>query len=365
MKKKVVIVGMVILALMLMFSACTPSQPAESSKPAASSAAASLEPAVSSAAASEQPAANTLPGSGKKLAIMLQNLEDEFLTALNGAATARAEKYGFEVIFLDAKRDAATQASQIQDMITKKVDAIMLAPVDAAALSESVKLLNEANIPVTLVDRTVDEGNYVALSESDNVKFGWQSGQLIVDFAKKAGFQVADLKVLELQGDLASTSGRDRSAGFQQASKDLGFTIVSSLPTNWKSDVAYNSIMDGFQKNPDINAVFLPSDGVCGDSYVSALEQLSKKFKVGEKGHIICVGVDGTPGAIKYIKEGYIDATCAQPAIDMANAAVDKLVDAIEGKTKLDAKIKIQLPPTIATMENADSKELWANLLSK
>jgi ATPase subunit of ABC transporter with duplicated ATPase domains len=110
---------------------------------------------------------------------------DSGTISINGAATERAESYGFQVVFLDAKRDAATQASQVQDVIAQHIDAVMMAPVDAAALSESVKLLNDANIPVTLVDRTVEEGNYVALSESDNVEFGRQAAQLIVDFAQK------------------------------------------------------------------------------------------------------------------------------------------------------------------------------------
>lgn len=358
MKSKILVC---MLAIMLVLSACSaPSTPAATAQPAA-------DTKAPEAAATEAPAPAdaSKPGEGKKVAVMLQNVEDEFLVALNGAATERAESYGFQVVFLDAKRDAATQASQVQDVIAQNIDAVMMAPVDAAALSESVKLLNEANIPVTLVDRTVEEGNYVALSESDNVEFGRQAAQLIVDFAQKAGIAVGDLKVLELQGDLASTSGRDRSVGFQEKAKELGLNIVASLPTNWKSDVAYNSIMDGFQKNPEINAIFLPSDSVCGDPLVSAEEQLGKMAKVGEAGHIIAVGVDGSPGAIQYIKDGYLDATCSQPAIDMAYAAIDKLVEALQGKAAMDAKEAIQLPPTVATAENADSKELWANIVSK
>lgn len=366
--KKFILVWILVVVMVFSLGACgqnnaeTPAEePSEAADTEEPDEAADTEEPAEAADTEESDSDSALVGEGKKLAIMLQNLEDEFLTAIYAAATARAEEYGFEVIFLDAKRDAVTQASQVQDMIVSKVDAIMLAPVDAAALSDSVKLLNEAKIPVTLVDRTVEEGDYVAISESDNYQFGYQAAGLIVEYGEAAGIAVGDLKVLELQGDLASTSGLYRSDGFQAAAEELGLTIVASLPTNWKSDVAYNSLMDGFQANPEINAVFMPSDGVCGDSYVSVLEQLNKLFKAGEDGHIISVGVDGTPGALDYIRDGYIDATCSQPAIAMAQVAIDKLVENIEGKVALDAKEQMQLPPMIATIDNIDSDDLWGN----
>lgn len=297
----------------------------------------------------------------KTIAILMHSVADEFIYTVYQAAEARAKELGYKTVFYDANHDSAAQASTVSDCIQQGVDAVMLCPQDAAALSESVKELNDAGVPVVLVDRTVEEGNYVALCQSDNYEFGYQGAEQIKAIAEKAGVAVGDLKVLELQGDLASTSGLDRSNGFQDACKDLGITIVSSLPTYWETDTAYNAALDGLQANPDINAIFLASDGVMGDAVVSALEQVSRLYAAGDPQHIVITAVDGTPGVLEQIRNGNIDASCAQPAIDMAKTAIDKLDAALNGEIALDANEDCSLAPTIATIDNVDSDELWAN----
>jgi len=314
-------------------------------------------------AANEDTANDALPGEGKTVAILMHSVADEFIYAVYQAAAARAESYGFEIYYVDAKNDAATQASAIEDAISKGVDAIMLCPVDAQALSDSVGVINAAGIPVTLADRMVEEGDYVAACASDNVACGYQGAAELVESAKAQGIEIEDLKVVELQGDLASTSGLERSQGFQQAAEELGFKIVSSLPTYWESDTAYNAALDALQANADINAIYLASDGVMADAVVSALEQVGKLNAVGEKDHIVITTVDGTPGVIDYIKEGYIDAVCAQPAITMGNDSIDYLVKALNGEVEMDAKIDDSLAPAIGTIDNIDSDELWSNTL--
>jgi ABC-type sugar transport system substrate-binding protein len=203
---------------------------------------------------------------GKTIAILMHSVADEFIYSVYAAADAHAKELGYDTVFVDSKNDAAAQAAAVEDAITQKVDGIMLTPVDASAMSESVLKINSANIPVTMADRTVAEGKFVAVCQSDNYQFGYEGANQIVAAAKKAGVNVADLKVLELQGDLASTSGLQRSQGFQKAASDMGFKIVSSLPTYWRTDTASNAALDALQANPDINAIFLASDGVMADA---------------------------------------------------------------------------------------------------
>ena len=295
------------------------------------------------------------------MAIMMHSVADEFIYSVGKKAQEYAESEGYEVSFYNADNEADTQASQINDVIAAGVDCIVLAPVDADAMADSVTAINEANIPVTLIDRTVTEGKFVSVNQADNVQCGYQGATALVDQAKEQGIDIKDLKVLELMGDQASTSGLERSQGFQQAAKELGFTIVSSLPTYWQSDTAYNDTLDAFQADPNINAIYCASDGVMADSVINALDQMQLLKKKGEDGHIIITTVDGTPGVIDYIKDGYIDAACAQPAFQMATDAVDYLGKALDGTEKMDGCFNNALAPVIITTENADSSELWGN----
>ncbi|MDO5548254.1 MAG: sugar ABC transporter substrate-binding protein [Eubacteriales bacterium] len=312
-------------------------------------------------AATGSAAASSSSSGGKSIAVMMHSVADEYIYSLGSRAQEYAESLGYTVTFYNADNEADTQASQISDVIASGVDGILLCPVDADALSDSVKEINEAGIPVALADRTVTEGDYVALNQADNYECGYQGAQALVDQCKAQGIDVKDMKVLELMGDLASTSGKERSEGFQAAAKDMGFEIVSSLPTYWESDTAYNATLDALQSDPDINAIYAASDGVMADSIVNALDQVDRLAKRGEDGHIVIATVDGTPGVIQYIKDGSIDAACAQPAYDIGEAAIDYVISAMEGKEKLDACIDNSMAPTIITEDNADSDDLWGN----
>lgn len=315
----------------------------------------------SSNPAADSSASGSTSDSDKSMAIMMQSVADEFIYSVGKKAQEYAEDQGYTVSFYNADNNADTQASQINDVLAAGVDAIVLAPVDADALSDSVIAINEAKVPVTLIDRTVSNGKYVSVNQADNVQCGYQGAVALVDQAKAQGIEIGDLKVLELMGDLSSTSGLERSQGFQQAAEELGFTVVSSLPTYWQSDTAYNDTLDAFQADPDINAIFCASDGVMADSVINALDQMQLLKKTDEPGHIVITTVDGTPGVIKYIKDGYIDAACAQPAFQMATDAVDYLTKVLEVKEKIDGCINNSLAPVIITNENADSSDLWGN----
>lgn len=312
-------------------------------------------------AASGSGAAANASGEKKSIAIMMHSVADEYIYSLGTRAEEYAKSLGYDVTFYNADNEADTQASQISDVLASGVDGIVLCPVDADALSDSVKEINAANIPVALADRTVTEGDYVVLNQANNYECGYQGAQALVDQCEAQGIAVEDMKVLELMGDLASTSGKERSEGFQAAAKDLGFEIVSSLPTYWESDTAYNATLDALQSDPDINAIYAASDGVMADSIVNALDQVDRLAKRGEDGHIVIATVDGTPGVIQYIKDGTIDASCAQPAYAIGEAAIDYLGEAFDGKVELNAKIDNSMEPTIITEENADSEDLWGN----
>lgn len=346
-------ISLLLIAAMV-FSACS------SPKPSTPSVSPSEDPQLSDTDAPDNQDSDK-PGTGKKIGILPMRVADEFINAVYKAADARAKELGFETVLFDPKDDAALQASAAEDMLSQGIDAIIMAPVDSSALSDTVAKINEKGIPLTLIDRSVESGHYVAACEADNVKCGYQGGIQLVEAAKKAGLKVEDLKVLELQGDLASSSGLDRTKGFKQAADELGFKIVSSLPTYWNTDTAYNAALDALQANPDINAVFLASDGVMGDAVINAFEQVGRLKAAGEEGHIIVSAVDGTPGVLDAIRKGYVDVTISQPAIVMGQTAVDKIVDAMTGKAEVEADEYIGLEPVIGTIDNVDSGDLWGN----
>lgn len=287
---------------------------------------------------------------------------DGFRANLIGIQQA-AEKFGIEIITSDAKNSADTQMQQIEDFITKGVDAIVMCPIDSGALAAAVQKANTAGIPVSAFDRNVSDGELVGLAESDNRKHGEKAAELMAEAAQKNGFAVSDLQVLELQGAIATSSGLERHEGFVQKAEELGLTIVASLPTEYKMDLAYSAVLDAFQANPDINAIFIPSDNACYSGVESALRQLDKLIPVGDEGHIILTSVDGGPQGLEGVRNDFIDGIAAQSKLLMSEEAMLLAYKAVTGEPIENSIIRIL--PTPVTKENVEDETLWANAINK
>lgn len=276
-------------------------------------------------------------------------------------AKAYCDENGWSYTFLDANNDAEQQAKHFQDLINMGVDAILTVPVDAAACSDSVIAANEAGIPVAMMDRSTEEGDFLCLVQSDNEVHGYESGVAMKDAAVAAGMDPAELVVVELLGDMTSSAGQERKAGFERAAAEFGFTIVQQLEAKWDSDLGYNSVLDGFTAHPEANALFLPSDNCYASAAMSALEQLGLLKKTGEEGHIIITCVDGGPDGLDGIRNGYIDATASQQVSYMPTAALDYVKSYIAGEVEGTAGVVEALAPQLVVLENVDDPNLWAN----
>lgn len=353
--KKILAVLLVALLALSLAACSTPAATAETPAPAAP-AAPTEAPAETQAPAVEPAADEVVVG------IAHYSTADQGAALYATIAKKTCDEQGWKYVFFDANNDAEKQAKDFQDLINMKVDVIMTVPCDSAALSDSVIAANAAGIPVVMMDRSVEEGDFLCLVQSDNEPHGYESGVAMYKAAQAQG--VEKLKVIELLGDMATSAGQERHAGFERAAKEFGFEIVQSLAANWDSDQGYAAVMDGFTAHPDANALFLPSDNCYASAAVSALEQLNMLKKVGEEGHIIITCVDGGSAALDGIRNDVIDATASQQVSIMPIKALEYFAKYMKGELTATANEIVALGPIVVTKENVDSKELWANNLA-
>ena len=88
-----------------------------------------------------------------------------FVSLKQGAeekAKEKAKELGVEIIVLDSQDDPAKEMANMEDLITKKVDLILVNPTDSDAVVNSVKAANDAEIPVIMVDRASDGGEVLS-----------------------------------------------------------------------------------------------------------------------------------------------------------------------------------------------------------
>lgn len=241
---------------------------------------------------------------GLKIGFSQVTLQSPFYVQLKEGAQAAAAADGDELIFLDANGDVNKQNNDIQDLLTRKVNVLIVDPVNPDAIAPSLDAARRANVPVITVDRAV-HGQVAAYIGRDNVKMGELSGKALVAALKAKG--VTGGKIVEIQGDAGGTVMMDRRKGFHQALAGTGFKVVEGPYSEYIRANAVTAMQDLLQANPDMKAVFAHND----DMALGAMQVLQE----GNRKDVLVAGVDGLSEALNAIESGnqYVSTALNDP----------------------------------------------------
>jgi ABC-type sugar transport system substrate-binding protein len=273
----------------------------------------------------------------------------------------------------NSQNDISKLVANVQTFTDQGAKAIVMAPQDTGAIASTLDRLAKAKIPVISVDTRPDKGNVYMVVRADNRAYGTKACEYL---GKQLGGKG---KVAELEGDLSSINGRDRSEAFAACMKQKYPGIkVYELPTEWKGDVASAKLQTLLAAQPDLNGIYMQAGGAFLEPTLALLQQKNLLKKAGTKGHITIISNDGIPGELDAIRAGKIDATVSQPADLYAKYALYYAKEALAGKTfspgktdhgstivKIPNGLEDQLPAPVVTKDNVDDAGLWANQLGK
>lgn len=188
-----------------------------------------------------------------------------------------------------AQGDANTQATQIQDLINRKVDALVINPINADAIVPIVKRANKAGIPVFTLDRGAACGDcQVNFLETNNVELGKEGADFIAAQLKKRYGSVKG-NVVDLEGLLGTTAGDAREAGFTKEMQTLGKTnpglkIVARQEGAFDSEKSFNAMTQIMTANPQIDAVLNGNDDNAVGA-MRAIRQANRFAPIGNPKH--------------------------------------------------------------------------------
>jgi ribose transport system substrate-binding protein len=223
---------------------------------------------------------------------------------------------------------------------------------------------------VVIVDDQPAAGNVYAVVRADNLGMGERAAEALA-----AAITAESGTVLQIQGALTTTNGRDRSDGFLAKFAELepGVEVISQT-ANWDGPTSANVVSTVLSGNPDIVGIYLATDTLYYDPVAAALSSRGRLLPVGDADHLPIVAIDGGSGALQAIREGNLDATISQPVSDYAKYGVMYLQNALNGVTmqpgstdhdstvvQSDAYFVDELPSPIVTQDNADDATLWGN----
>ncbi len=258
----------------------------------------------------------------KTIGVSIQNREAQFYQDMESGMRSEAAKYGYALIVVDASRDNAKQQSQVEDFISKRVDAIVLTPYDSQAIGSAIAEANNAGIPVFTADiaSTSREGRVVAHIASDNVQGGYEAGKLICQAVGKSG-SIAIVDEPEV------TSVQDRVKGFKEAIAQLcpGVKIVADVDSGGTRDKASSDTGDILQAHRDLRGIF----GINDDSALGALAAVNA---AGLTGKVAIVGYDATPEAREAIAKGQMYGDAIQYPAKIGATTIDVIHDYSAGK---------------------------------
>jgi ABC-type sugar transport system substrate-binding protein len=253
-----------------------------------------------------------------------------------------AAKYGINCIITDAGGDIAKQASDIQDLIAQGVSYLVVAPQQEDGLQASIADAMDKNIPVILIDRTINGEagtDYTAEIMSD---FVWEAQQVAKVILDKTG---GEGNIVVIEGTQGATSTIDRQTGFMDAIKGSNLKVVVDQVGDYTlagGQAVMESVLQAW--GDKIAAVYCHNDDMALGA-VAAIKQAGfdpAKFNV--------CGIDSPKTALEAVKSGEMLASCScSPLFGEATYA---LIAKIKAGLKYD--LKNQNSDTLSTKDNVD-----------
>jgi ribose transport system substrate-binding protein len=267
--------------------------------------------------------------STKTIGVTLLTRGHMFYRDLEEGLRTEAAAKNYELVVTAADFDLGKQISQIEDFVARKVDAIIVCPVDSKGVGPGIRKANEAGIPVFTADIAAQEGSIVSHIASDNVAGGRLAGEFLAKALEGKG------KVAIINQPVVS-SVLDRVQGFREAIAAYpGISVVADVNGQGVRDKSLEAASDILQANPDLGGIF----GINDESALGALDAVTQFRKID----IVIVGYDATaPAADAILKGTALKADVIQYPKIIGMKTVDAIADFFAGKP-VPAVIPVQV----------------------
>ncbi len=298
-------------------------------------------------AAPAAPAEPAAPAAGDavKIGVTIANFDDTFLTyMMDGMKASEGTLEGVEVTYVDAKEDAATQLSQVENFITQGMQSIVVVPVNTEATAPITEACTKANVNLVYVNRLpANLPDNVTFVGSNSIDAG--SGQTECLGEKMGGKG----NIVIMMGKLDNEAAIKRTEGVKKviAEKYPEIKVLAEQTGNW-SRAEGMTLMENWLAGGDvINAVCANND----DMALGAINALEAAGKLSET---MVGGVDCTPDAVQAVKDGKLTCTVFQDAAGQGGGGIEAAYKKAKGEA-VDKEVwipfKLVTPDNVAEFE--------------
>jgi simple sugar transport system substrate-binding protein/ribose transport system substrate-binding protein len=302
----------------LLAAACSSSSTSSTSAVAPASTASA---AVSTAAAS---AASSSSSGQIAIGVSLTYNNTAFWSAYINYEQQYAQQMNVKLLGpLLSAASASLQNQQIEQLVNEGAKAIIVNPETATSLGPAITYAAAHNVQLVSVDTIVGVGHVYMVVRASNTLYG-QDACAFISSQAKSGY------VLDLEGDLTSSNGADRTDAFNScmSANDPGVKVLKE-PTVWTDATAVTDAQNAINAyGSQLKAIY--SQWSSPDTGIIPLLK-SKGMGPGSANPVILISDDGVPFEMCDIGNGSVTASQSQPANLYAQYALKYAVDAANG----------------------------------
>lgn len=255
-----------------------------------------------------------------KIALITMDSIDQHWVTLNEGAQAKAKELGVEVTFMSPNtKDDAQQIEAVNNAVSAKVDAIMVAANGPDAISGALEEAKAAGIKIIYVDSPANVEAEATFSTNNNAA-GKTAGEEMIAALKEKGIEEGKIGVISVNAATDSTLQRD--AGFRSAFEGTKYELLETQygegDAAKSQAIAENFITQG------VVGLFGANEG--------STAGVGNAIKAAEK-EIVGVGFDKSDAILGLIEDGYLLATMAQNPDKMGSMGVEAAVKVLNGES--------------------------------
>lgn len=266
-----------------------------------------------------------------RIGFSMDTLKEERWQRDKAMVEQRCQEVGAQCEVQVANGDDAVQTKQCDNLLTKGVDVLIVAPHNGQIAASIVEAAHRQGVPVISYDRLIRNSDVDLYVSHQVVKIGQMQAQYALDHAPKGnyvligGSQTDNNAVLLMEGQMSVL----------QPAIDKGQIkiVAKQYAREWLASEALRIMEDALTKNSnDIQAVVASNDGTAGGAISALPPQLV--------GKVLVTGQDAALDAVQRVVEGKQTMTIYKPIQPLAFSAVDSAMKLAKGE-KVDAKDKI------------------------
>jgi ribose transport system substrate-binding protein len=284
-----------------------------------------------------------------KIGYSAMDMQQPYFQAYTKGVQDACKSAGYQFILTDQKSNQQAEVSGSIDLINQGISALIISPIEPAALPAVIDKAHQANIPVVIGDVGF-AGKYDAYIVSNNESGGKLAAQYMIEHLKdKSGTK----EVLVIEVHPGAAVREPRINGFaNEIKKHSDYKIVASLNGNDTVQGGYQATQNTLSANPNLSGIYAANDPEA-EGAVQALKVASKN---GVK-DVFLVGFNGDPPALELIKNGEMAGTIRQDPYGQAQRCVEiatKLMNNQAVEYSDPATKSVFFPVQVIDKENVD-----------